>query len=54
MAEAAFRLLECEDLVERLTRNAYEHCRSFSAGPVRDQWGKLYRELTGATAADPR
>lgn len=54
IAEAAFRLLECEDLVERLTGNAYEHCRGFSAGPVRDQWAELYRELTGATAADPR
>lgn len=46
MADASLRLLKDPQLVERLTANAYEHCRSFSEGPVRQQWYDLYRQLT--------
>jgi glycosyltransferase involved in cell wall biosynthesis len=45
MAACAFRLLEDQALVERLTARAYEECQRFAAGPVRDQWVALYRRL---------
>ena len=45
MAACAFRLLEDEALVERLTTRAYEECKRFCAGPVRDQWFALYQRL---------
>src|SRR5262249_1513039 len=47
MAHAAFRLLENPDLVEKLTRQAYESCARFAEGPVREQWTVLYYELVG-------
>jgi glycosyltransferase involved in cell wall biosynthesis len=47
MAERAFRLLENEALVERLTARAYEECKRYGAGPSRDRWLALYRQLMG-------
>jgi glycosyltransferase involved in cell wall biosynthesis len=45
MAGAAFRLLEDESLVERLTRNAFEECKRYSPLPSQKQWLALYKEL---------
>ncbi len=49
MAMAAFRLLEDQELVERLTAHGYEECKKYAAGPVRDQWAELYERLTSGT-----
>ena len=51
MAGAAFRLLDDEELVERLTTNGYEECKKYAAGPVRDQWAELYERLMFCTGA---
>jgi glycosyltransferase involved in cell wall biosynthesis len=48
MASAAIRLLEDPGLTERLTRNAYERCRQYSAESVRAEWTALYRKLVNA------
>ncbi len=45
MARAALRLLGDPDLVERVTRNAYESSSRYAEGPVREQWVALYRRL---------
>ncbi len=45
MAAAALRLLDNPDLVERLTGDAYSSCARYAAGPVRDQWSRLYHQL---------
>jgi glycosyltransferase involved in cell wall biosynthesis len=52
MAQAAFRLLEDPDLVRRLTANAYQSCRRYAEGPVREQWTALYRKLFDRSPAD--
>jgi L-malate glycosyltransferase len=46
MAAAAFRLLEDEALVERLTENAFEECKRYGSYAVQKQWAALYREVT--------
>lgn len=45
MAHAAFRLLEDEDLVDRLTTAAREEVRRYSPGHVGNEWLKLYGEV---------
>jgi glycosyltransferase involved in cell wall biosynthesis len=45
MARAAVRLLEDPDLVERLTRNAFEECAKYDEDKVRGQWKRLYEQL---------
>jgi glycosyltransferase involved in cell wall biosynthesis len=46
MAEAAFRLLEDEKLVARLTTSGFEECKRYSPLVVQKQWLALYQELT--------
>lgn len=48
LAQAAFRLLDDEALVERLTRNAYEECKRYSPFVIQKQWLKVYRELAAS------
>lgn len=45
MASSAFRLLEDEALVERLTANAYEECKRYSPHTVQKQWLGVYKKL---------
>jgi L-malate glycosyltransferase len=45
MAAAAFRLLEDEGLVERLTANAFEECKRYGSYAVQKQWTGVYEEL---------
>ncbi|HTB13502.1 MAG TPA: glycosyltransferase family 4 protein [Bryobacteraceae bacterium] len=45
VARSAFRLLEDQALVERLTANAWEEVLRYAVEPVRDQWTALYQEL---------
>ncbi len=45
LAARAMELLENPDLVEYLTDNGLKELRRYDWGPVRDQWGGLYREL---------
>ena len=42
-----WRLPESEALVEKLTSRAYEECMRYGAGPSRDRWLALYRQLMG-------
>lgn len=51
LAAAAIRLLEDEELAGRVTRNALAACRKYSWASVRDEWLKLYFELTDESAA---
>ena len=46
MARAAFRLMEEDGLAIRLTRRAREESRKFEWPAVRDEWVRLYQELT--------
>jgi glycosyltransferase involved in cell wall biosynthesis len=48
MAQCAFRLLEDEELAERLAGNAFRECEKYRGEPVRKAWVALYRELLGA------
>jgi glycosyltransferase involved in cell wall biosynthesis len=50
MASAAFRLLEDEALVERLTANAFEECKRYGSHAVQKQWTALYKELMNRSA----
>lgn len=52
MAQCCFRLLEDEALVERITARAYEDCRRYAAGPVRDRWHAVYCKLLPVAARD--
>lgn len=45
MANAAFRLLEDPDLVERLTQQALLECHRYAAPAVQQQWWALYQKL---------
>jgi glycosyltransferase involved in cell wall biosynthesis len=45
MARAAIRLLTDPELVERLTRKAYDSCPRYAEGPVCEQWVSLYKRL---------
>jgi glycosyltransferase involved in cell wall biosynthesis len=45
LAASAMRLLEDEDLVERLTNGGLEEVKRYHWAPVRDQWAELYRDL---------
>ena len=45
MAAAALRLLEDQDLVERLTAAAYEESNRYDASVARREWAALYRRL---------
>jgi len=47
MAQCAFRLLEDEELVQRITSQAYAECSRYAEEPVRKQWVELYRKLAG-------
>lgn len=47
MAAHAIRLLEDQDLAERLTRQGREELQKYSGPEVRRQWVQLYREMTG-------
>jgi glycosyltransferase involved in cell wall biosynthesis len=47
MAARCFRLLEDEDLVERLTNRARQELVKYTPETVRDEWAALYRELVG-------
>ena len=51
LAAAAIRLLEENDLAERLAANALAACRRYSWASVRDEWLKLYFELAHENAA---
>lgn len=46
LAACAIRLLEDEALAERITLNALAACRQYSWEAVREEWLKLYFELT--------
>jgi glycosyltransferase involved in cell wall biosynthesis len=50
MANCAMRLLEDPDLVERLTRQAYEELEQYRWATIRPQWIDVYRELGGCLA----
>jgi glycosyltransferase involved in cell wall biosynthesis len=45
LAAAAIRLLEDDDLAQRIIVLAREECRKYSWGAVREAWLKLYRDL---------
>ena len=45
LAAAAIRLLEDDELAQRLTANALAACQTYSWAAVRDEWLKLYSEL---------
>jgi glycosyltransferase involved in cell wall biosynthesis len=45
MAGRCFRLLEDEDLVERLTKRARQELVKYNPETVRDEWAALYRQL---------
>jgi glycosyltransferase involved in cell wall biosynthesis len=45
MAAAAFRLLEDQNLVERLTGNAFEECKRYAPLASQKQWLALYKEI---------
>jgi len=45
LAQAAFRLLEDPELVERLTSEARKECERYRWSPIRDQWAGLYLQL---------
>jgi glycosyltransferase involved in cell wall biosynthesis len=47
MAECALRLLEDEELVERLTRQGRQELEKYSGQSVREEWVRLYRNLVG-------
>jgi glycosyltransferase involved in cell wall biosynthesis len=47
MAACALRLLEDEELVERITRQGRKELEKYSGHSVRRQWVDLYRELVG-------
>jgi glycosyltransferase involved in cell wall biosynthesis len=51
LAASAIRLLEDEELAERLATNALAACRQYSWAAVRDEWLKLYFELAHENAA---
>lgn len=48
MASAAIRLLEEGVFADRLAHNAHEECRKYAWASVRNEWLKLYDELTRA------
>ena len=45
IADSASRLLEDDDLAQRITSNARLECRKYSWKSVRNEWLKLYHEL---------
>ena len=45
MAREALRLLEDENLVEKLTKNGREYVKNFSWKEVRGEWLKIYEDL---------
>ena len=45
MAACALRLLEDDELVERLTRQGRQELDKYSGRSVREQWVRLYRDL---------
>lgn len=47
LARSAFRLLEDEDLVARLTANAREEVKKYDWSNIGDKWVAAYRELAG-------
>jgi glycosyltransferase involved in cell wall biosynthesis len=51
LAACALRLLEDDALVTRITTNALAACRKYSWAAVRDEWLKLYFDLTGEDSA---
>jgi glycosyltransferase involved in cell wall biosynthesis len=51
LAAAAIRLLEDNDLADKLAANALAACRVYSWAAVRDEWLKLYFELAHENAA---
>lgn len=51
LAAAALRLLEDDELADRLASNALAACRKYSWAAVRDEWLKLYFELADDTIA---
>jgi glycosyltransferase involved in cell wall biosynthesis len=51
MAACALRLLEEEGLASRIAENARAACRKYSWHSVRDEWVKLYYEVTREGAA---
>ena len=51
VADSCIRLLEDPALVERLTSNAHEECKRYSAPTVARQWRDLYREVLRGTRA---
>ena len=50
MAQAAMRLLDDQDLANRIISQAREECRKYSWTAVRDKWLELY-ETCGSAAA---
>lgn len=51
LAAAAIRLLEDNDLADKLTANALAACHRYSWAAVRDEWLKLYFELAHENSA---
>jgi glycosyltransferase involved in cell wall biosynthesis len=52
MAHEAIRLLEDEALASKIIEGAREACRQYSWGFVRDEWLKLYQELSGRESVE--
>lgn len=50
MAAAALRLLEDDELADRIARQAREASRKFTWPAVRDEWVRIYHELAHAEA----
>ena len=53
LALSAFRLLEDEELVVRLTANAREEVKKYDWSFIGDKWVAAYRELAGSVT-EPR
>jgi glycosyltransferase involved in cell wall biosynthesis len=49
IARSAIRLIEDQDLAERLAARAREECKQYELDAVRSEWIKLYHEMTGRT-----
>jgi glycosyltransferase involved in cell wall biosynthesis len=52
IARSAIRLIEDQELAEKISARAREECNRYGLAAVRSEWITLYRELAGRTRAD--
>lgn len=53
MAASALRLLESQELVSSIARDAHEACQAYTWTAVRDAWVDLYRSLADSAKVEP-